>query len=404
MNAAPGKPIQGQERRDLQAIFFLFGLGVMCLAPRLPDIKANLNVSTTFFGFLISSGAIGALCSQLAMGHIIHRIGVYRVILIASVATYATIGIMVETTNPLIYLVVNIFSGFAWAAYHIGINAQALHRQAESGEQVIPMLHGLWTAGAVATAFIALLISSSVSLNWHIFPLIAIVVILKYRAIKRLKPVLLQGADLTEDDEVVTFSKMMRSFSIDWVVSLGFLCSLMLEMVMGDWSTIIARQEFGVSKSIAVIPYFLFMTSMIIGRVGYSRLKGSRSDKEIIQPFAVLGGSIFLISLFLGLSLKETNLYLGYAIFCVGALLSGLGISFIAPLFFGFAASRSDKPSGVVVAELGAVNQGLTFVGRLVVSIVAGFATLPIAMIIPGVMLMMVAFFVAAASQPRGRL
>ena len=54
-----------------------------------------------------------------------------------------------------------------------------------------------------------------------------------------------------------------------------------------------------------------------------------------------------------------------------------------------------------MVAELGAVNQGLTFLGRLVVSIVAGIATLPIAMIIPGVMLMMVAFFVAAASQPR---
>ena len=41
MNASPGKPIQGKERRDLQALFFLFGLGVMCLAPRLPDIKAN---------------------------------------------------------------------------------------------------------------------------------------------------------------------------------------------------------------------------------------------------------------------------------------------------------------------------------------------------------------------------
>ena len=404
MNASPGKPIQGKERRDLQALFFLFGLGVMCLAPRLPDIKANLDVSTTFFGILVSSGAIGALCSQLVMGHIIHRIGIYKVILIASVATYATIGMMVEITNPWIYFVVNILSGFAWAAYHIGINAQALHRQSESGEQIIPMLHGIWTAGAVMTAFIALLISSSVSLNWHIFPLISAVLFIKFRAIKRLKPVLLQGAEVTEDDEVVTFSKMMRSFSIDWVVSLGFLCSLMLEMVMGDWSTIIARQEFGVSKSMAVIPYFLFMSSMILGRIYYGKFKGSRSDKEIVQPFVVLGGSIFLISLFLGLELKDSNLYLGYAIFCIGALLSGLGISFVAPLFFGYAAARSDKPSGVVVAELGAVNQGLTFLGRLVVSIVAGIATLPIAMIIPGVMLMMVAFFVAAASQPRGRL
>jgi len=401
MGSMQGKPIQGRERRDIKALFFLFGLGVMCLAPRLPDIKANLDVSTTFFGILVSSGAIGALCSQLVMGHIIHRVGIYRVILIASVATYATIGMMVEIKNPWIYLIVNILSGFAWAAYHIGINAQALHRQAESGEPIIPMLHGIWTAGAVCTAFIALLISSTVSLNWHILPLVSLVLLIKIAAIRRLRPVLLKGAEVTEDDEVVTFSKMVRSFSIDWVVSLGFLCALMLEMVMGDWSTIIARQEFGVSKSMAVIPYFLFMTSMILGRVSYNRIKGSRNDKEIVQPFVVLGGSIFLISLFLGLQLKDSNIVLGYSIFCLGALLSGLGISFVAPLFFTYAAARSEKPGGLVVAELGAVNQGLTFLGRLVVSIVAGIATLPIAMIIPGVMLMMVAFFVAAASQPR---
>ena len=129
---------------------------------------------------------------------------------------------------------------------------------------------------------------------------------------------------------------------------------------MGDWATIIARQEFGVSKSIAVIPYFLFMLSMIFGRLTYNRFKGSRSDKELVQPFVVLGGSIFLISLFLGLELKDENLYLGYGIFCIGALLSGLGISFVA-----------------------------------------GATSLPLAMIIPPVMLILVAFFVAAASQPK---
>ncbi|MFM2202966.1 MAG: hypothetical protein RL673_625 [Actinomycetota bacterium] len=45
MASDPGKPmhnpIEGRERRDLQAIFFLFGLGVMCLAPRLPDINSK---------------------------------------------------------------------------------------------------------------------------------------------------------------------------------------------------------------------------------------------------------------------------------------------------------------------------------------------------------------------------
>jgi MFS family permease len=395
------KPLERAERRDLQAIFFLFGLGIMCLAPRLPDIKANLDVSTTYFGFLMSTGSIGAFSAQLTMGHIVHRLGVYKVLIFSATATCITLGVLIELHNPEIYLLVNVLCGFAWASYHIAINAQALHRQAESGVQIIPMLHGLWSAGAVATAFIALLISSSVSLNWHIYPLIIIVYILKLRAIKRLRPVLLAGNEVTEADEIVTFRKMISSFSIDWVVSIGFLCALMLEVAVGDWVTIMARQEFGVSKSLAVVPYFLFMGAMILGRLNYNRIKGNRSDKEMVQPFVVMGGTVFLISLALSMQLKESNVYLGFAVFCLGTLLTGIGISFVGPLFFGYASARSDKPGGVAVAELGALNQVLTFIGRGVISVVAGAVSLPIAMTIPGVMLIFVAFFVAAASQPR---
>ena len=395
------KPIEKAERRDLQAIFFLFGLGIMCLAPRLPDIKSNLDVSTTYFGFLMSSGSIGALSAHLTMGHIVHRLGVYKVLIYSSIATYVTLGILVVLHNAEIYLVVNILCGFAWASYHIAINAQALHRQSESGTQIIPMLHGLWSAGAVATAFIALLISSYVSLNWHIFPLIITVFILKMRSISRLRPILLKGNEVTEADEVVSFRTMLSSFTIDWVVSLGFLCALMLEVAAGDWATILARQEFGVSKSLAVIPYFLFMGAMIIGRLSFNRLRGDRSDKELVQPLAVMGGTVFLTSLGLSLQLKDSNLYLGFSILCIGFFITGIGISIIGPLFFGYASARSNKPGGVAVAELGALNQVLTFIGRGVISVVAGAATLPIAMVIPGVMLILVVFFVAAASQPR---
>jgi MFS family permease len=335
------------------------------------------------------------------MGHIVHRLGVYKVVLYSATVTYITVGILIELHNPEIYLLVNIICGFAWASYHIAINAQALHRQSESGTQIIPILHGLWSAGAVMTAFIALLISSFVSLNWHIYPLIVTVYLLKLRAFARLRPVLLQGHEVTEADEVVTFRKMLSTFSIDWVVSLGFLCALMLEVSVGDWATIMARQEFGVSKSFAVIPYFLFMCAMIIGRLSFNRFKGNRTDKELVQPFVVMGGTVFLASLGLSLQLKENNLYLGFTIFCLGFFLTGIGISFVGPLFFGYASARSDKPGGVAVAELGALNQVLTFIGRGVISVIAGAASLPIAMTIPGVMLILVVFFVAAASQPR---
>jgi hypothetical protein len=338
---------------------------------------------------------------MLSIGHIVHRVGVYKVLIISSTVTYLTIAMLIELDNPLFFLIINITSGYAWASYHIAINAQALHRQSESGKPIIPMLHGLWSAGAVTTAFIALLISSFVSLNWHILTLVALVYLLTLRSITASKAYLLKGSEVTEDDEVITFKKMITSFQIDWVVSLGFLCALLLEVAIGDWATIMARQEFGVSKSIAVTPYFLFMGAMIIGRLTYARIKGDRSDKELVQPFVVMGGTIFLTSLALSMQIKESNLVLGYTIFCLGYLLTGFGISFVGPLFFGYASARSNKPGGVAVAELGAVNQVLTFIFRGLISFVAGAATLPIAMAIPGVMLILVAFFVSAASQPK---
>ena len=47
----------------------------MSLAPRLPDIKANLNIPNGQFGTLVGSGALGALISQFFTGHIVHRFG-----------------------------------------------------------------------------------------------------------------------------------------------------------------------------------------------------------------------------------------------------------------------------------------------------------------------------------------
>jgi fucose permease len=225
--------------------------------------------------------------------------------------------------------------------------------------------------------------------------------VFQIRSVIKLRPTLLRGNEVTEEDEIVTLGQMLKSFSIDWVVSLGFLCAILLEIAISDWATILARQEFGVSKSFAVIPYFLFMGAMIIGRVSFNRIRGSWSDTQLVQPFAVTGGLIFLTGLFLGLELKDVNLYLGYGIFCLASFICGIGISFIGPLFFGYASARSNKPGGVAIAELGAVNQLLTFAGRNVIAVVAGVTSLQVALIIPAVMFMLVAFFIKAASQPR---
>jgi hypothetical protein len=47
----------------------------MSLAPRTPDLKANLAVNNGTFGTLLSTASIGSIVMLLIGGQIVHRIG-----------------------------------------------------------------------------------------------------------------------------------------------------------------------------------------------------------------------------------------------------------------------------------------------------------------------------------------
>ena len=74
--------ISREEAFFTKALFFLFGVGVMMIAPRTPDMKANLHVNNGTMGTLISIGTIGAFGALVYMGQIVHRFGT-RPVLIA---------------------------------------------------------------------------------------------------------------------------------------------------------------------------------------------------------------------------------------------------------------------------------------------------------------------------------
>ena len=70
----------------LRSTYFLFGFGIMALAPRFPELKANLHLGNGQFGSLLSTGSIGSIISLLTMGHVVHRYG-NKIIYFASVST-----------------------------------------------------------------------------------------------------------------------------------------------------------------------------------------------------------------------------------------------------------------------------------------------------------------------------
>lgn len=384
------------EKQALAAMFGLFGFGVMTLGPRMPDIKYNLGVSNGTFGVLLSSGSIGALVSLLTMGHIVHRIGVRSVLVFSTIMMYGTLAIMVHLHNPVIYLILNLMCGASWSSYHIAVNAQAFHRQKDSGQTIIPFMHGFWTAGALGSAIVASLVAQTIPITWHVDTLVTVDFILTMFVIYLLRDVLLQGREITDSDGVVTLKDMAKSFKIDWFISIAVLCSQTLETMLGTWGSIFAREEIGVNASLAVLPYIFFMGGMIFGRISFGSLSKHWSEQWLIRIFPLVGGLTFAIFMYTGYLISKNHQFLGFVIVDFAFLVGGVGISFLGPLFLAIAGRRSDRPSGVIVAEIGALNQFLNFAAQVVLAWTIHLIGLPMMLVIPALMLAAVTFFAAA--------
>jgi len=195
----------------------------MSLAPRTPDLKANLNINNGTFGTLLGAASIGSIIMLLIGGQIVHRIGSKRALQIGSTGVALTFIGLVHTRSPLLFLFLNILAGAAISIYHIASSGHSLHRQDEVGLVIVPKLHGAWAVGAMSTAAIAFLISDYLSITWHITCLMIIVWISTQLSITKLTNTF--PANPAADDAYQVGSLQQFKFKINWLLSLGFFCA-----------------------------------------------------------------------------------------------------------------------------------------------------------------------------------
>ena len=135
---------------------------------------------------------------------------------------------------------------------------------------------------------------------------------------------------------------------------------------------------------------------MIFGRISFGPLSKRWSEQRLIRIFPLVGGLTFSIFMYTGYLVSKNHQLLGFAIVVFAFLVGGVGISFLGPLFLAIAGRRSDRPSGVIVAEIGALNQILNFAVRVLLAWTIHLIGLPMMLVIPALMLAAVTFFAAA--------
>jgi hypothetical protein len=174
------------------------------------------------------------------------------------------------------------------------------------------------------------------------------------------------------------------------------ICAIFIEIAMGDWSNIFAREYLGIKSGLITLPYILFMSAMIAGRLGISRIINWMPVSKAANLGSVVGGTFFLIGILASILFGDTHQYWAFGIFSFGCLMAGLGTSFITPSFFNAASARSAFPSAVVIGQIGLINNFLIFGGKWVIAWTAQFTSLAVALVIPAIMALCVPFFTKA--------
>lgn len=381
------------EDRYQRNLFFFFGLAVLSIAARTPDLKHNLGVSDARYGVLVSLGAVGAMFSFFTVGQLVHRIGVRPVVVVTGTIMYATLAMIPHAHSPIIYVFINMALGFGFNAYNIAIHDQALKRQANSGDLILPKLHGVWSIGTLLTVAIAVSVTAHISFAWHIDTLMAICWIGTMYSVIKLSPVLIKGSKESDPDASIKLASLWHMFLEDKFIGLAYVCAVMTEFSTNDWATLVAHQEIKASTTLSILPYLLFMVGMITGRLLIHRLVLIRSEDFWIKSFAIAGGIGFIFFLESAKALASHSFAAAFTCESLGFLLGGLGGSFMAGTITQIASRRSSLPGGVVVAQLGIIVTVLTLLVKLVVSWVVSRTSISVALIIPGALLICVALF-----------
>jgi MFS family permease len=375
----------------IKGLFFLFGLLIMSWVPRFPEVKANLKLTNGEFGSLVSMGAFGNLVALLTVGHLVHKYGARWMLHLGAFLLATSLVFLTHSTSSLLFLVFIIIQGGAISAFHISINSQGFFYQDRTKKQIITLLSGFWSSGALISSIIAGLLVDRVALDTYTNFLSAFCFITMSLIIHRISPNLVK-ADLNPDSEHRA-RDMFKGFTIDRHVSAALLLVIMLEYAVSDWAAIYVKEDMKIVGGIHTLPYILFTLAMIVGRLNLHNLLPRYSIDYLVVRASLLSGLSFIAGI-IGVSIVGTsNSTLVIVILSISFTIAGLGSSFLGPSVMNAANTRSKFPSSVVIGQIGVINILLVFVLRWVIAWTAQATSLTLGLLIPAVMLLTVPYF-----------
>ena len=363
-------------RRSTLLIFLICGLGLSSWAPMVPYAKERMGLNDAELGGLLLLLGGGAMLMMPLTGFFIQRVGSRKIMLVGSIGFALFLPLLLFMSHPASFGAVLFLFGASMGAVDVSMNAHAVKVQKLYGRHIMSTFHGLFSVGGLFGALgLGLLIKGGLS------PIVAatiislLLILIATSQYKHLLPHNVEG-------------EMESSQGFRWpkgiLLYLGVVCFILFlaEGAILDWSAVFLQLNRGVATEISGVGYALFSVAMAVMRLSGDRLIHRIRSVDIVVYGSLVSAAGFFIAVIAPWS----------ALSLFGFILVGLGCANIVPVLFSAAGNLKDTPAYIAIPTITTIGYTGQLAGPAMLGFIAYFSSLPMALGLVGLLLLVVTF------------
>jgi MFS family permease len=385
-----------QAKWALRVTFFFMGITSAASTARLAEIKANTGGSQSAFGAALMLANIGAMFGNYIGGRLTHTFGTRNVARFA-ICGFAIAQISYGFVNQLWQVPITAFAGgVSYSLANLGANSQGSMIQQKTGRSLMPSFHGSWSIGALFASFIAGIAAEHITPGVHILvnSLVALFGVLV--AMRYLLPHAIDHMDQINNSAVQQHQEIPKEIKkLIYILALGSTLTMVAEISVGDWSTILLREDFNVPLGINTYGYTTFILMQTLGRFSVGRFIDRYGAQRVMRMCALFSGACYVAGLLIAKTVAQNSSHSALIVMCITYAILGIGLAPMVPSFNSIAGEIPGIPTARAVARLQMISALGFFIGRGIVSLITNFLGLPSALIFAASCLIAVGFIIS---------
>ena len=367
-------------KRAVSTGFFLAGITVGTLAPRLAEVKEATNASVSGYGTAFAVNALGALAGFYLGAQASHRFGsrtVAQTIFFAMIAMHFSFS---QATNVYMLTAVAVMSGLVYSMFNVNMNSQGVLVEQRMGRSFLPRAHGAWSLGSLVGAMGSATVAPHISVAYTLGTVDILCGLVWLWMGKGLLKNHFEDSPQIDSSQLPKNERIPRATLLFlYVLALGQAISMLVEGAVGDWSSVLLYEDFGIAIGPNGYAFVAFSVVHLVTRFFVPKYIDRHGMVKVLKSLSVIGISGFLAFHFGALFMREQSKILTLIASCLAYGFLALGLGAMVPAFASAAGGIVGLPSARALMILGTTGALILWIGRSTFSIFADLFSLPIA-------------------------